>query len=616
MVQSQQAVLRMEDARLLVAQAFDDGIAAMRTEQQQFMYDLLKQLQGAFRERDAASNGFGLPVIPEEPTSVLPVVAEEAVALAHGSKQQWSSEASGSSKGRNKGSIQRLDSKNRFVIVGHQGATDQGVDWASLPMAWPHQSEAELNGGTPEEIATQSRCFTKTKRFVASPLFESLFGIVIILNLITMCVRTQYRETHTAYALGLRDDDSTWQDNKIVFEELELVYSTLYIIELLMRAYFLGCLHFTKFWNFLDAIIVLVTSVDFFVTAVAGWSSEGMWLPVARLFRIARVARFAKIVRIAQVFGELRVIIRTLTASVRGLLWAVLLVFVIILAGGILITQLLAGFMEDKDNVFNERLYMYERYGSAFKATFTMWGHTFTGRWTDDARRMTERVDGMHALFWIVWIVGVNFAVMRVIAALFLKQTLAVANDDAQKMALQKIKERDHFINIIREIFHTADVDGGGSLSAEEFVNMIKVPTVAENFKLLDLELFEVTMLFRLLADDNGEADYDEFLQGAIQLKGTARNIDVIKILHETIKIRKHLAHLELGLYDSFDSRAQPFKSSVMINLPQRDFEDARIDSTDAVEPQDPPRNMNSQAMNEPSAPTSPSTDPQWTLHV
>lgn len=299
-----------------------------------------------------------------------------------------------------------------------------------------------------------------------------------------------------------------------------------------------------------------------------------------------------------------------------------LFTFGIILAGGILITQLLAGFMQDKDASFKDREYLYERYGSASKATWTLWGHTFTGRWTSDARLMTERVDGLYALFWIFWIVGVNFAVMRVIAALFLKQTLAVANDDAQKMALKKIKERNHFVDMIREIFHRADADESGALTADEFLNMINDPQVAENFKRLDLELFEVTMLFRLLAHD-GEADYDEFLQGALQLKEAASNTDVIKILHETIMIRKTLANLEAGI-TSLESGPQFFRAPVMqfmpphSNQPRQDLDEGQGNSGAGVKTTDAAdlATVNSKAVKEPAEPNPPSNTPQWSVKV
>lgn len=364
-------------------------------------------------------------------------------------------------------------------------------------------------------------------------------GIVIMTNLMGMCIRTQYREMRTAHALGLRDDDGGWEEHRLVFDTLEYVFSSIYLIELGLRACFLGMPYFRNTSCFLDACVVIITSIEAFAV-----SSDGALTPVLRFFRMARVARFAKMTRVAEKFGELRVITRTLAASIRGLFWSVLLCFFIIMAGGLLITELLAPFMEDPKHAVKDREYMFGRYGSSAKATYTMFEHSFTGRWTTDARKMIEGIDALWVFFWIVWTVGVNFAVMRVIAALFLKQTLAVASDDAQKVAVIKMKERQHFAEVIRSVFAKADSSGDGAISEKEFVSMIYDPEVADNFIKLGLELFEITMLFRLLSDEDGVADYDEFLRGAMQLNSGATNVDIIKILHETATLRAQIAKL------------------------------------------------------------------------
>merc|ERR1712076_239502 len=109
---------------------------------------------------------------------------------------------------------------------------------------------------------------------------------------------------------------------------------------------------------------------------------------------------------------------------------------------------------------------------------------------------MMEDVSWYYCFFWVLYIVMVNFAMMRVIAALFLKQTMMVANLDAERVAYEKMKEKDHFAAKLREIFSMADASGDGVISKHEFADMIADSAIVHLFESMELEVYEVTMLF------------------------------------------------------------------------------------------------------------------------
>ena len=54
-------------------------------------------------------------------------------------------------------------------------------------------------------------------------------------------------------------------------------------------------------------------------------------------------------------------------------------------------------------------------------------------------------------------VVLVNFTVMRVVSALFLKQTMAIAHIDEERLAMAKMKEHAVFAAELRMIFEEAD---------------------------------------------------------------------------------------------------------------------------------------------------------------
>lgn len=216
-------------------------------------------------------------------------------------------------------------------------------------------------------------------------------------------------------------------------------------------------------------------------------------------------------------------------------------------------SQSLSGFMENEAQPYGERYWAYQRFGGATKASLRMFDATFSFSWVEDSRRMVEKVSGLFCIFWILWTVSINFTVMRVISAIFLKQTLVISAEDHERMQLQRLASKENYAQKIREILENADTSGDGYISSDEFMAFIYSPEVADAFIKLDLELLEVVALFRLLSDDSGTVDYEEFVQGALKLKQTASTLDAIQILHASKMLEDQiegLAELIVGGYE------------------------------------------------------------------
>merc|ERR1719379_3148867 len=118
---------------------------------------------------------------------------------------------------------------------------------------------------------------------------------------------------------------------------------------------------------------------------------------------------------------------RTLSLSLPSLVWSMLLTSCIIIVGGVWMAQLLSGFMEDDASSADHRQWAYNRFGGSSRAIYTMFEATFTGSWHLSTRPLLDNVSPSYAVFWVLYVVCINFALMRVIAALFLKQTMMVA---------------------------------------------------------------------------------------------------------------------------------------------------------------------------------------------
>lgn len=111
--------------------------------------------------------------------------------------------------------------------------------------------------------------------------------------------------------------------------------------------------------------------------------------------------------------------------------------------------------------------------------------------------------------------------------------------------------EREKFASELRLIFSTADSSGDGAISKDEFTSMLSDPAIITGFQKLDLEIDEVVALFGVLSADDGDADYEEFLNGAMKMKSSARTIDTVQIMHQQLATQRALQEIQehLGIH-------------------------------------------------------------------
>merc|ERR1719456_1885747 len=140
---------------------------------------------------------------------------------------------------------------------------------------------------------------------------------------------------------------------------------------------------------------------------------------------------------------------------------------------------------------------------------------TFTGGWRFMSRPLLEKISYGFAVFWILWVIVINFMTMRVVGALFLKSTLAVAAQSDERLAMQAQKQKKETAAKIEHLFKAADETGDGCLGEEEFEAMLEKPEVVAAFEEMGLDMDELWALFSVLASDDGGADYEEFMNAA-----------------------------------------------------------------------------------------------------
>lgn len=396
----------------------------------------------------------------------------------------------------------------------------------------------------------------RCKQFIRGPKFDCLSGALVVINSLTMFLDIERQGYDNGVQLNLREDEGGWTHGEAFFGGLEHVYNVFFILELMLRFWVHKTAMFYDASCVFDMLIVASSVFDSYLLPIIMDGGSGANLGFARLARILRVVRVMRAFRAATLFAELRVLIRTLLSSVMALVWSVVLLGLLIFVASIFLAQLIMTFIEDPTNELEHRLWAYKYFGSASRSTWSMFEATLSGGWPNYARPMIEDISTMFAAFWLVYVVCVIFAVLRVITALFLRATMVAAANDDEMMVMHKMQEKEKLVSKLRHFFKELDTSGDGMLDREEFDEILEDPRMQAWLHVLELEVYEVTALFNLLDDGNEAISCEEFIGGAMRLKGNARAIDSITMMHEQHMLSEKVHQVSSGLHVMWNNLA------------------------------------------------------------
>jgi hypothetical protein len=239
-------------------------------------------------------------------------------------------------------------------------------------------------------------------------------------------------------------------------------------------------------------------------------------------------------------FTELRILVQTFMASMRALVWSLIFLLFAIVLGALFLGYSLHDTITDPSSMsYENRLFFYRYYGSPARSAYTLFEITLAGCWPTYLRPLLEKVSAWYSIFIFLYVSIVVFALTRIIGALFLKETLAIATNDAETQAHEQHKKSRQYVTKLRNLFQAVDTSGDGSLTLDEFKRILKNPEVVVILKMFDVEVNDAEQLFHMLDTHMcGEITFDDFMRGMSRLKGPARSVDVVAMLkaHDNLK--------------------------------------------------------------------------------
>jgi len=376
----------------------------------------------------------------------------------------------------------------------------------------------------------------KLAEFVESPAFEMFAGVLILLNTLIMMVESQYVGLVSGYTTGLHfvqeDPTMTWPDADRVFSILDLVFTAIFTLELIVRFIALRCALLKNPLNYIDIFSVFISLIQIAVEEVP------INPTIFRLIRVARLSRGLRFLKLSKVLASLNILIRCIRASITILFWSLCLLMVIQCIIGMVASQFAQEYLVDLSNPKEKREELYKYYGTFTRAFITMF-EIHMANWATPCRVFMETLGEVWGDFFVFYRCIMGFALMSVIGAVFVQQTMSVVQNDNDIMILKKQKEAEVYNKKLKTLFSLLDKDADRMLSRMEF-DAIKEDTALKAWmSALDMEPADLEGLFDVLDTGDGMVSVEEFLLGASRIRGQAKSIDMAHLLSSVGRLER-----------------------------------------------------------------------------
>jgi hypothetical protein len=318
-----------------------------------------------------------------------------------------------------------------------------------------------------------------------------------------------------------------WPAAEDAFSVLSWLFGTLFSLELLLKIAGLRWEFVKDWWNWLDTIVVLL----WVLSELSKLSSNVQFIRILRVARILRLVRVLKLLKKHRSDG-LFMMATALTGSVSATVWCFVFFMVVHILLALAMNQFLYETYFDVDSPeAHKHAIMYEYFGSFSRAFLTQLEITF-GNFIQPVRVLTENVHEAYILYAVVHKTVLGFAVVGVLNAVFVQETLKAASLDDNLMVRQQIKKMQNHEKKMRLLFEEADRDGDGTLDMDEWMTVCQDDWVKVWLSAQDIKASDARSLFELIDDGDGRLTAEEIVSGTAGLKGASAVMKMLTIVH------------------------------------------------------------------------------------
>eukprot|EP00435_Cladocopium_sp_Y103_P037611 s944_g10.t1 len=369
----------------------------------------------------------------------------------------------------------------------------------------------------------------KLRAWLQSSRFEVLVTSLLCVHVLWMALELQIFGSITGKRLGIYADsmvsEESWPAIEQIFWIGDMGFTAFFTFDVAFRILVLQ----RKFWrvcmNYVDVLVTCASLVEVAFVALV----LPMEPTLFRLLRIGKLARALRMVTMTSVLSSLQLLIKCLSASLDMLFWTFCLLTFLQCVAGMVVSTLCREYITNPEEDQSKREQVYSYYGTFSRTFLTMFEILFAN-WSPPCRVLVDNVSEWFSIFFLVYRCIIGFAVLNVVNAVFVQQTMKTASSDEELAFKQKERDISMYTRKVRKLFQTMDDSCDGAINLEEFSKLVTSPKLKFWMSQLELEYHDLLSLFEFLDNGDGQITLTEFIEGSSRLKGHAKALDVFRL--------------------------------------------------------------------------------------
>jgi len=324
--------------------------------------------------------------------------------------------------------------------------------------------------------------------------FDTVIGIIIVINVFLMILDTNANATC-----------ETTSCSGPVLVGMGFAFLGVYTCELLVRLFVFQLQACKSAWMWLDIAVVLSGYLDIVLRPLFKESFQSG----GDVFKLLRIARLVRAVRFVGLFPSLRGILRGFVSAVKAMIWGLLAMTGLLMIFSLLAVELVH---PEHHTINHKDLYCKEAFVSVQSSLFFFIQNAIVG---DQWACITPVIlDHWYlGLMFVAVYALVQFGLMNLILSAVIDEAYKAHDLDVEERLIDMKAEEAHQLEMLGPVFKEIDLDGSGTLTAEELLHAYRVdPRLQQVLSLLRIDEEGLLTLFQLM-DSNGDGDinYEEF---------------------------------------------------------------------------------------------------------
>lgn len=378
---------------------------------------------------------------------------------------------------------------------------------------------------------------------IGSVTFTCIIAAIILLNAayIGYSSHDHMRSVLEAFDRRSNDQNDAQTEASPAWQKYFDTFFTLaFAIELLLRIvafqfdFFIGS---DAGWNLFDTFLVVSSLIEL---AFASAGFDLTFLRVQRLLKMVRTFRILKIFRHFLIFRKLQTMVMAIVNSLIPLMWAMMLLFIVMFLFAVIFLLGVSDYINDADGgdatvaefrIFFETMQM---------TVLTLWMAVSGGVSWWEIERLLLRISWLWGCLLPFFQAVMLLAMMNIITGIFVNDAVEMMSLDRELHSQLEQEKAQMLVTDLEELFHQMDDTKSGVLTQHELSKLDENPKLKAVLDSVQLDVHDVKSFFDILdVDENGVLEIEEFVMGAMYLKGNANMLDMAIFMRDNKKMMR-----------------------------------------------------------------------------